>query len=253
MKVSIAIPAYNEERRIVECVRSVQEQRLPFDHEIIVVNNASTDATAAIAGALGVVVVDEPRKGLANARQAGLTAATGDVLVYVDADTHLPPGWIEAVVAAIEADDGVAGVSCGFRFYDGRPLENLGNVVFQRVVSPTANRILRRLHRPEIVIGSAFAVRTEALRRAGGIDLDFQFYGEDTALAYRLHSQGRVRYLDDLYVLTSARRYQRSGAFVILYRYLASFALIHLGLRRTAVRVAKGFSEQERDTARQAT
>src|SRR5207302_647488 len=86
MNISVVIPAYNEEKYIGQTLESVISNAPENLLEIIVVNNASTDKTSAIASAFPKVkVVDEPKKGLTRARQAGLNAAQGDVLAYIDA------------------------------------------------------------------------------------------------------------------------------------------------------------------------
>ncbi len=105
MKLSFVIPAYNEERYIGGCLDAIIEQKhgLPQDVardiEIIVVNNASTDGTAAaIKKYRDATLVNEPRKGLLFARQAGYLASTGDLVAQIDADTKITPGWIPRVM-----------------------------------------------------------------------------------------------------------------------------------------------------------
>lgn len=253
MSVSFVVPARNEERLIADCVDSLRSQRTRFPFEIIVVNNGSTDATAAIAAAHGARVIHEARPGLANARQAGLEAANGDFLIYVDADTRLPDHWAQDIVNLFERDDRLVAVTSDFTFYDGRPLDNLGNLVFRRVLSPVTNFVLRRTGRPEVLIGSAIAVRTDALRRVNGVDLEFQFYGEDTMLACRIHSQGDVRFVRNPQYRTSARRYQQRGLFNVVFRYFVIFALIHLGRIDAASMLARKFRDEDRKNVRQLT
>ena len=78
--------------------------------EILVVDNASTDNTGAVASAIpGVHVIDEPRKGLVIAREAARRAATSDVLAYVDADCRVPLQWLERVERRFSARDGLVG------------------------------------------------------------------------------------------------------------------------------------------------
>ena len=94
MRLSFVVPAYNEEAYLPACLESILTQidpatsgLAPGTCEIIVVNNASTDRTREVALRYpGVTVVDEPRKGLTFARQAGFAASTGDLIANVDSD-----------------------------------------------------------------------------------------------------------------------------------------------------------------------
>jgi cellulose synthase/poly-beta-1,6-N-acetylglucosamine synthase-like glycosyltransferase len=188
----------------------------------------------------GATIISEPRLGLAHARQAGLEAARGEFLIFVDADTRLPNGWTGEVLRYF-ADEDLVALSPGFTFYDGRARDNLGNFVFRSLLCPVANLVLRQSNRPGVLIGSAIALRTDALRRAGGVDLAFQFYGEDTMLARRLHSQGKVCFTRNPAYLTSARRYQQGGILNVVFRYFLIFAIIHLGRMEAASNVARRF------------
>jgi glycosyltransferase involved in cell wall biosynthesis len=96
----VIVCAYNEAEWLPGCLDSLCRQTRPAD-EIIVVNNASTDATREVAALYpGVLIVDEPRKGLVLARRAGYLAASGEVLVYTDADCRAPEPWL--VIAGAE-------------------------------------------------------------------------------------------------------------------------------------------------------
>src|ERR1700759_4665111 len=101
MRLSFVVPAYNEEAYLPECLKSIrlQTQNLGDDVEIIVVNNASTDRTSEVALQYpGVRVVDEPRKGLTFAREAGFAASSGALIANVDSDSRLTPGWVDRVL-----------------------------------------------------------------------------------------------------------------------------------------------------------
>ena len=101
MKLSFIVPAYNEEDLIGKCLESILKQAASRlgDIEIIVVNNASTDKTREIALSFpGVIVVDEPQKGIVHARHAGFLASSGDLIANIDADTMLTPGWINKIL-----------------------------------------------------------------------------------------------------------------------------------------------------------
>lgn len=108
MHLSIIIPAFNEERLIMHCLDSVAEslaanQKPGFTAEIIVVDNNSTDKTAELATQAGAKVVFEPINQIGRARNSGATVATGEWLLFVDADSLLNPGMVADILNMIES------------------------------------------------------------------------------------------------------------------------------------------------------
>ena len=98
MKISFVIPAYNEESYIDDCIDSIERNAYGHFHEILVVDNGSTDRTASIAKSRPKVrVVFEPNRGITHARQRGMESASGDILAYIDADTRITKEWIGVV------------------------------------------------------------------------------------------------------------------------------------------------------------
>ncbi len=214
MLVSIVIPAHNEEACIGDCVRAVlREARLSgYDVEVVVVNNASTDRTAAIAaGFPGVRVVDEPRKGLSMARDRGYRATRGELIVNLDADTHMPSGYLRTVVQSFGRNPRMVCLTGPFLFHDLPALQQIGSMffyVFQFLPNIVGQRVLR--------IGAAaqggnFIVRRTALDKIGGYDTSIEFYGEDTDIAVRLSKVGRVCFRLHLYMPASGRRLRSEG------------------------------------------
>jgi glycosyltransferase involved in cell wall biosynthesis len=118
MRLSVIVCAHNEARYLPACLHSLLSQtRLP--DEILVVNNASTDATRAVALEVPHVrVVDGPRKGLVIARETGRRSTSGDVLVYLDADCRAPLTWLARIEARFAADETLLALSGPYRFYD---------------------------------------------------------------------------------------------------------------------------------------
>ena len=116
MKVSVIIPAFNEERVLGETLRHVRAALTAFagrgwDAEIIVCDNNSTDDTGELARAAGVTVVFDPENQIARARNCGAAAATGDWLVFVDADSHPSAELFADMAGQIEAGHCLAGGS----------------------------------------------------------------------------------------------------------------------------------------------
>ncbi|HSX36389.1 MAG TPA: glycosyltransferase family 2 protein [Patescibacteria group bacterium] len=97
-RISIVIPAYNEARHIGACLDAVARQTVK-PHQVIVVDNNSTDATAAIAKTYPFVrLIRESQQGPLFARNVGFNAARGDIIGRIDADTRLPADWIKEII-----------------------------------------------------------------------------------------------------------------------------------------------------------
>jgi glycosyltransferase involved in cell wall biosynthesis len=116
MKISVIIPAYNEERLISQTLEKVRDAMAAFARagwtsELIVCNNNSTDRTAELAALNGAIVVFEPINQIGRARNSGAAAASGEWLVFVDADSQPSIGLFEEVVEQIESKQCLAGGS----------------------------------------------------------------------------------------------------------------------------------------------
>jgi glycosyltransferase involved in cell wall biosynthesis len=224
LKLSVIVCAYNEEHYVAACLHSLLAQsRLP--DEVILVNNASTDRTGAIARRIpGVIVIDESRKGLVKAREAGRLAATGDVLCYLDADCRAPLQWLERVERRFVGKPHVIAVTGPYRFYDwdwwGRLLLRGHDLVLAPLTQVLVQYVL---HIGAILYGGNFAVRREALAKIGGFDTSIEFHGEDTNLARRLSAIGRVRIASACFMYTSARRYRAMGKGAVFGLYIRNF------------------------------
>jgi glycosyltransferase involved in cell wall biosynthesis len=222
--ISVIVCAHNEAAYLAACLHSLLAQTRPPD-EVLVINNASTDATRAVAQAIpGVRVVDEPRKGLVVARETGRRMATGSVLVYVDADCRAPLTWLERVDRRFERDPELIALSGPYRFYDwdwwGRLLIRAYDVTLAPATQVLVKYILRI---GTIFYGGNFAVRADALARIGGFDTTIEFHGEDTNIGRRLFAIGRVGLFHDCYLYTSARRYVAMGKGAVIRLYVRNF------------------------------
>jgi glycosyltransferase involved in cell wall biosynthesis len=223
LKYSVIVCAYNEEAYLPACLHSLLAQTRPPD-EILVINNASSDATRAVAeGIPGVRVIDEPCRGLVRAREAGRRAAAGDVLVYIDADCRAPLQWMERLVASCEREDTVA-VSGSYRFYDWDRAGRLLLRLYDWSLAPLTHLLVQELlGLGAVLYGGNFAVRRAALDRIGGFDTSIEFHGEDTNLGRRLAAVGRVRLSRGCWIYTSARRYKAMGRGAVFGLYVRNF------------------------------
>ena len=226
MKLSFVIPAHNEENYIAQCLESVirEANKTSRDVEIIVVNNASTDKTREIVLSFSEVkLVDEPRKGLPQARQAGFAASSGHLIANVDADSIIPPLWIEKVFDHFSRHENLVALSGPYIFYD---------------YSKTKNALVRAFYYPGYLLnrtnhlffgkaamiqGGNFILKRSALEKIGGFNTDIKFYGEDTDIARRIRGQGKVIFTYDLPMHTSARRLKKEGIVKMGAKYAANY------------------------------
>ncbi len=218
MKISFIIPAYNEEAYLKECLESISRLPTGAIEEIIVVDNGSTDRTAEVARTFpNVKVLSEPTKGVAHARQKGLNESTGGLVAFIDAATRVPIAWITRALAAFENDPSVVSVSGPFMYYDFSPRENILAKIYW-IFAWWAYLLIRYL-----AVGSNLMVKRSALAAIGGFDTTIAFYGDDTNIARRLKSQGRVIFDRDLVVYTSGRRLKKDGKLRGASRYALNF------------------------------
>jgi glycosyltransferase involved in cell wall biosynthesis len=118
LTITAIVCAYNESRLLPACLYSLRSQTRPAD-DILVINNASTDETGAVARAVpGVRVIDEPAKGLVMARETARRAAQTDIVAYIDADCRVPITWLERVEAHFMKPHPPIAVTGPYRFYD---------------------------------------------------------------------------------------------------------------------------------------
>jgi glycosyltransferase involved in cell wall biosynthesis len=227
MKLSFVIPAYNEENLIGQCLNSILKQAadmLDDDIEIIVVNNASTDRTKEVALSFsGVIVIDEPKKGLVNARRAGFLESSGDLIANIDADTILTPGWINKIFEEFAGKQNLVALSGPQIFYDLSRVFNFWVRLYYYFAFSgyLLNRFVLRVG--SMLQGGNFVVKRSALEKIGGYNSKFDFWGEDTDLARRLYSIGDVKFTLNLPIYASGRRIAAEGALAVAWRYSINY------------------------------
>ncbi len=207
-RVSIIIPAYNEEFLLPATLRALREAEasLGWSAELIVVDDGSTDRTAAIARNFGARVVSVKLRHIAAARNAGGRAARGDVLVFVDADTIVPADVLRDAVDAIEA--GAVAGGAGVRYRAGDPR-------WAAVVTAIVIWIMRRA---KWAAGCFVFVRRDVFERVGGFDERY-FASEEIHFSRAVKKHGRFVMLRGE-VVTSARKAKFFSARAVLMQFL---------------------------------
>ncbi|HUC10436.1 MAG TPA: glycosyltransferase family 2 protein [Stellaceae bacterium] len=226
LTISFVVPAYNEEALIASCLYAIlaETSRLGCRAEIIVVDNNSTDRTRQIAAAVpGVVVVDEPQRGLVQARRAGCQAAHGQLIANIDADTMIPPGWLDTVLAAFVKNPDLAALSGPFIHYDVSKSVQATAAIFYRFAFLGYLMVRFVFRAGSMMQGGNFVIRKSALDAVDAFNPDFSFYGEDTELARRLSKVGAVKFSFGLPAFSSGRRLTAEGLFHVAFHYSMNY------------------------------
>jgi glycosyltransferase involved in cell wall biosynthesis len=214
IRVSVVIPVYNAERTIGRAINSVLDQ--DFDsREIIVVDDGSTDSSAAIVEAYGdhVRIFRQANRGAAAARNAGARAAAGEYLAFLDADDEWLPGKLRACVDVLDAAPGAV-------------------IAYSDMISSDGTRIVPMRGSPSLDLllstgfgffPSAILVRRHAFERCESVSREFVGAGagfEDTFAALLLREQGEFVHVPEPLVV-----YYGSPASVLVTRYRKGYAV----------------------------
>ena len=232
--ISFIIPAHNEARLLGATLKALHEAvaALALKHEVIVVDDASTDDTAEIARNQGARVLQVEHRHIAATRNAGAQAALGHGLVFVDADTLINADVLRAAIEALRT--GAVGGGAAVRLQAPvRWHERLGVSLFVWIF-----RITR------IAPGCFIFCSATAFHAAGGFDQAY-YAAEDIALSRALARQGRFVILHES-VHTSARKLRTHGAGEHL-RLLWRFARHRRGMLASRQHLDLWYGERRRE------
>jgi GT2 family glycosyltransferase len=180
----VVVCSYNGARTIGECLDSLRDLDYP-DYEVIVVDDGSTDITAAIASEYDVRLVSTPNRGLSNARNTGLACATGEIVAYIDDDAHADPHWLTYLAATFTTTDHVAVGGPNV------PPEGDGLTAAAVAAAPGGPiHVLVSDSEAEHLPGCNMAFRKWALEAIGGFDPRFRAAGDDVDVCWRLRDRG---------------------------------------------------------------
>jgi glycosyltransferase involved in cell wall biosynthesis len=184
MRISVIVPAFNEERLIGESLRHINAAlsaftRRDWETELVVCDNNSTDRTGELARAAGARVVFEPVNQIARARNRGAEATTGDWLIFVDADSQPSAALFDDVAAQIESGRCLAG---------GSTIKLEGGYRSGDFVTGLWNNVSRMLR---WAAGSFIFCERAAFRKVGGFNMEL-FASEEIDLSKRLKKLART-------------------------------------------------------------
>ncbi|MGH7544338.1 MAG: glycosyltransferase [Gemmatimonadota bacterium] len=182
--VSVVVCVHNGAATLRDCLKGLSRVEYP-DHEIIVVDDGSTDDSAGIAADFRCRLIRTANRGLSSARNTGLEAATGEIVAYLDADARPDPHWLHYLAEAMRDGEyvGVGGPNLPCP-EDGE----IADCVANAPGSPT--HILLSDREAEHIPGCNMAFRKWALEEIGGFDPGFRVAGDDVDVCWRLQDRG---------------------------------------------------------------
>lgn len=239
--IGIVIPAYNEQDTIRTCVLAAIHQTVPAA-EIIVVDNKSTDQTAAILRELQEEYPDAPLRvlhqdkaqGITPTRNMGFDAVTADIIGRIDSDSILEPNWVEETTKVF-LDEGVHAATGPVIYYD-MPLRR-----YMAKADDSARRAISRLVKQyHFLFGTNMALRRTAWEKVRGdicLDADKEMF-EDIDLSVHLYDDGfTIVYAPGMVAGMSARRIDDSPRDFLAYAKRFDTTYNHHGLRKKALRI----------------
>jgi glycosyltransferase involved in cell wall biosynthesis len=200
--LSFIVPAYNEEFELPRTIEAIRKAAGDRDHEIVVVDDASTDRTAEIALNDGAKLVSINRRQIAASRNAGARAASGDVLFFVDADTLINRNHVTGALAALDA--GYAGGGAKVRVEDSIPFWARIGLYFFCTLYFALN----------FGAGAFLFTTRKNFEATGGLD-ESLFVGEEVYFSLALRKLGRFKILNEP-ITTSGRKLRMYSAAEIL-------------------------------------
>jgi glycosyltransferase involved in cell wall biosynthesis len=213
--VSVIIPTLNEEKYIQVALNALKNQDYKGKYEIIISDGGSKDSTLKIARKYADKIVVTKNKGPASGRNAGAKAASGDILLFIDADTLLLFNGLTEIVKAFK-NGVIVGATCPV-IPLSHQAKDFAIYWFYTQFAKTSIKF-KRVH----IAGICCAYKKKAFEEAGGFD-EGLIFSEDMDFSRRISKLGDVAFTDKTIALTSTRRFERWGRTRGAGKYLAFY------------------------------
>lgn len=225
MKISVVVPALNEEKYIEACLNSLINQKEKAD-EILVIDNNSTDLTATIVKKFPVKLIKEKKQGMIQARNRGFNEAKYEIIARTDADSIVPPDWIKQIKRHFKDED-LIGLSGPGKFYDLPSIIQNSHLKTKPTLLKwitSYNKIVNKMLKHDCMYGPNYALRLSGWNKVKKeVCLKDKQVHEDLDLAIHLAPYGKIKFDNNLVVNTSVRRWKKPDAYAeYLYRGLKS-------------------------------
>lgn len=247
MKVTVIIPAFNEEKYILKAIKSLANQSYD-DYEVVIVDNMSTDNTkkividwltnpngfglayeskdyiftdvlhSNIVKGVRFTLLTSVQQGTNYAREEGRKFAKGEILAYLDADCIVDYFWIRNGVQQLKNNAAVTG---SLYFYDDKNKFRRNVSIFvQNYIYKIISKLLQHFKVGAIILGGNFFVYSKYLNP---LNTKLTFYGDDVDIAMSIMNYGKIGFSKKIEVKSSARRFIKQGFFKTNIKYISTF------------------------------
>jgi len=230
--ISVIIPTYNEDKYIKDALIAVKQQKCDLTYEVIVVDGQSTDNTVPISENYAKVY-NSPKKGKAFQLNYGISKTSGDLVIFLDADTVIPPDFFQRIYQIFKTRENLFACSTRVNYYNGKVISfkiASKRFIFTQYFILNFNMhvfyLLKSLLGYPELAGCNIIVRREILLKTGGFKSPPNSLGIDKvfsdSLIYltRKMKKGKVRTLNFMSVLTSGRHLTIKRSYKRVNQYI---------------------------------
>jgi glycosyltransferase involved in cell wall biosynthesis len=213
--ISVIIPTYNEEKYIEHTLKAIKSQDYSGKYEIVVSDGTSKDGTVKIARKYADEVVEVKKRGISVGRNAGAKVASGDILLFVDADTVLLFNCLTEFAKTFKVKS-VVGATCPIAPTSSRAVDFMLYWMANQFVKSSIKTGVPQL------FGICCAYRQSAFESVGGFDEKLHTH-EDIDLSQRMAKLGKIVFVESTLALTSPRRFEAWGRTKGAGKYVAYY------------------------------
>lgn len=227
--VSIIILSFNTSKLLQECLESVLKTLSSFPHEIIVVDNKSSDDSVAMVkkhfSSVNLIENTE-NAGFAKGCNLGARRAKGEYLLFLNSDTQMTENPLPSLLEVFEKDEKTGIVGGLLKNFDGSLQRSFGRfyglkeIIIMLFGGERTELLVNKVEKPTIVdwvSGGFMMVRKEVFEKVGGFDERFFMYIEDMELCYRVHRKGFLVYHDPNAVVSHLGQGSSNKSFAIIH------------------------------------
>ncbi len=227
--VSVIVPTLNESKVLKKCLKSIKSQKTHLDYELVIVDGASTDNTLEVAEKYADKIITMKKKGIWRARNAGAKKAKSNYYCFVDADTWIPKNYLSSTYPVISGDSSIGALSCAFNFDKKSKTIKMVEIICNNYLA------LKGLMGKGEILGFNNLISKTHFKRTRGFPNKPL---EDGALSIKMRKIGKVVYLTEPRVVTSARRLTDAG----LLKTTAYYAGLSIATNVPVTKLKKVFS-----------